>query len=73
MASIIKCESSDNPNAVGDNGTSFGLSQIHLTAHTDITKQEALDPEFAINYLAYNLSIGKASMWTCARLLGYVE
>lgn len=45
--------------------TSFGLVQIHLPAHPDITKQQAYDPVFAIDYLAHQLSIGKGSQWTC--------
>jgi soluble lytic murein transglycosylase-like protein len=69
MEAIIRCESSFNPNAVGDFGQSFGLVQIFLPAHPSITKDQALDPTFAVDFLARNLAAGKGSMWTCFRLL----
>lgn len=54
---------------VGDREQSFGLVQIHLPAHSNVTKEDATDPEFAIEFLAKNLKAGKASMWTCAKQL----
>lgn len=66
---IITCESEWNPNAVGDHGTSFGLVQIHLPAHPEITKEQALDPAFSINYLKRELAAGHASQWSCYRLV----
>jgi len=53
---IIARESEFKTSAVGDNGNSFGLVQIYLPAHPDITKAQALDPLFAINWAARNLS-----------------
>ncbi|MCL4512643.1 MAG: transglycosylase SLT domain-containing protein [Candidatus Eremiobacteraeota bacterium] len=35
-------ESGFNPSAVGDNGTSFGLGQVHTPAHPDYNVQQAL-------------------------------
>lgn len=85
MAAIISCESGWNPNiqsnhvytvtnappgyTAGQREMSFGLSQIHLPVHPHITKAQALDPEFALDFLARNLAAGRASMWTCARQL----
>lgn len=69
LVSVLKCESSLKPNAVGDSGTSFGIAQIRLIAHPEITKAEALDPAFAINYLAEQISLGRGYMWTCYRLI----
>lgn len=69
MRSIINCESSYNPSAVGDNGTSFGLSQIHLPAHPDITKEQAFNEDFAIEFMANALSKGQGKMWTCWQML----
>lgn len=82
MSAIIACESGWNPNIqskhvyteknvpkgyrVGDREQSFGLVQIHAPAHPNITKEQALDPEFAIEFLAKNLKAGKHRMWTCA-------
>ena len=62
---VLNCESQMNPGAIGDNGTSFGIAQIHLPAHPDITKQEALDPNFAIPWTALQFSLGRQKMWSC--------
>jgi len=75
MRKVIDCESqyqniqSRIPKASGPNGRedSWGIVQIHLPDHPNITKAQALDKEFAINFLAKNLSTGKGRMWTCWR------
>lgn len=41
---------------------SYGLVMIHLPDHPYITYEQAIDPDFAIDYLAKN--IGKVK-WTC--------
>jgi hypothetical protein len=69
MASVIHCESSGNPKAIGDGGKSYGIVQIYLPAHPDITKEQALDPEWAIDWMARQFSYGNARLWTCWRLL----
>lgn len=69
MKRIIECESSFNPDAVGDNGTSFGLAQIHLPAHPDITKEQATNPDFAIEFMAKALAKGQGQMWTCYNMM----
>lgn len=69
MRSVIKCESTYNPKAVGDGGTSFGLVQINLPSHPTITKEQAFDEDFAIDFLASNLAKGKGKMWTCYRIV----
>jgi len=43
---------------------SWGLAQIHLTSHPHITKEQAIDPEFAIDYLAKHLTKG-TDKWSC--------
>lgn len=84
MRAIIACESSWNPTIqsnhhyqadhpawgvkAGDRELSFGLVQIHLPAHPDITKEQALDPAFALEYLAKKIAAGEAAKWTCYRL-----
>jgi len=44
---IAGAESGGRPDAVGDGGTSFGLWQIHVTAHPDVSRECALDPPCA--------------------------
>lgn len=65
----LKCESGFNPVAIGDKGTSFGVAQIHLPAHPDITRDEALNPFFAIDWTAQQFKAGKQGMWSCYRFL----
>ncbi len=61
---FIKCESNFNPKALNSNGEfSVGLSQINLDAHTNITREQAEDPTFAISFMAENFSKGKYNMW----------
>lgn len=67
---IIYCESGSNRYALNDTPGreySVGLVQINLLAHTNITKEQAQDPEFAIAFLTERIASGEASrMWyTC--------
>lgn len=58
-------ESSWNPEAVGDGGDSRGVVQIHRPSHPDITDEQALDPYWAIEWMAKEFSEGRAWQWTC--------
>lgn len=69
VLSVIKCESSWNPKAVGDGGYSHGLVQIHSPSHPEISHEQATDPRFAIDYLVSELEKGNGRQWTCYRLL----
>lgn len=70
LIDTLYCESDFNPDAVGDNDTSFGVAQIHLPAHPEITKAEALDPLWAINWAAAQFAAGREHEWTCYNELG---
>lgn len=79
MRSIMSCENRDrdtnlqsyHPDPTGPNGRedSWGLVQIHLPSWPDITREQATDPEFAIDFLAKKLSENKGYLWTCYRTL----
>ena len=49
-------ESRFNPNAIGDNGASHGLYQIHLGYHPEITQEQARDIRFSINWTLNRLT-----------------
>ncbi len=51
----------------GEQEKSFGLAAIHLPDHPEVSKEQAVDASFAIDFLAKNLKVGKGSMWTCYR------
>lgn len=53
----------------GTREQSFGLVQIHLPAHPNVSKEEAIDPEFAIRFIVENFAAGRQRMWTCWRQL----
>jgi hypothetical protein len=64
--SISKSESHLNPNAVGDHGTSFGMWQIHLPAHQDISKEQAENIIFSTEWSMSQLKEGNCQIWsTC--------
>lgn len=54
---IALAESGGNPGAIGDQGTSYGLWQIHLPAHPGVSVGQATDPASAAK-LAYSISSG---------------
>ena len=68
MHKVIKCESNYDRYALGDNGKSRGLVQIHSDYH-DVSDEDAYDPEYAIEFLAKKLKEGKGHLWTCYRKL----
>jgi soluble lytic murein transglycosylase-like protein len=65
---VAKCESGFKAGAVGDKGTSFGVYQIHLPAHPTVTKEQALDPHWAIEWSMPRLK-STPRIWSCYRLL----
>lgn len=59
---------------IGDRERSFGLVMLHIPACNTwegecITYEQAINPEFSINYLARELSIGNGWKWTCFNYL----
>ena len=74
MKNIMNCE---NPEQIptlqsrftkkGKREQSYGLVQINLPAHKDITYAQAIDPEFSISFLAEQLSKGNGKIWSCYR------
>jgi len=71
MVEIILCESNFDAdvqsriiNQEGERERSYGLVQINTDYH-DVTREQAIDPEFAIEFLAEKLSKGKGYLWSC--------
>lgn len=52
----------------GTREQSFGLVQIHLPDNP-ITYAQAVNPSFAVEFLAKNLAAGKGNMWSCYRAI----
>lgn len=73
MLAVAMCESSLNPEAIGDSGNSRGIFQIHKKYHPDISDNQAFDPDFSAEWTADQFSKGKQHLWTCSRTLGIVN
>ncbi len=84
MISIINCENKDwdinlqsrlkyKPGnhwgfPAGTQEKSFGLVQIHLPDNK-VTLKQATNPDFSLDFMASNISKGRATMWTCYKKL----
>lgn len=73
---VINCEDTtwqvDKQSDYYKNGKreeSYGLAQINLPSHPNISYNEAINPSFAIDYLTSELAAGHGNMWTCYRKL----
>lgn len=75
----LQCESqgfqniqSKVPNANGPGGyeNSWGVAQIDLDYHPEVTRQEALNVEFSIRWAARAFAAGQAHLWACWAITG---
>ena len=77
MTKVIDCENttwdekrqSDIINKNGVREDSWGLSQIHLPSHPHISKEQAQDAEFSIEFMAKEFANGKQTKWSCYKKL----
>ncbi len=71
---IALAESGGNPNAIGDNGTSYGLWQIHWSAHPEFDKARLFDPQYNAN-AAHDIYSrrGGFSDWTTYKTGAYAQ
>jgi hypothetical protein len=72
ISTVLDCESTMGKYVEGDIGsstatTSWGIAQINLPNHPDITKAQALNDAFAIDFLAKSIAAGRGYWWTCYR------
>lgn len=77
LRNTLWCESqykvgqSEYPDVNGPNGRedSWGVAQIHLPDHPDVSREQAQDIPFAVDWAAKEFAAGRATQWTCYRLL----
>src|ERR1035437_421372 len=76
MWTVMKCENKELDPTLqsriitnGKRELSFGLVQIHLPSHPNITKAQATDPDFSIDFLAKQIKAGHIGIWSCAHIL----
>jgi hypothetical protein len=68
LVRLADCESTLNPFALGDNGNSRGLFQIHKGYHPAVSDQCAYDVECATIWAMYMINNGKQGLWTCDKI-----
>ncbi len=73
LSNLWHSESGGDPDAVGDHGCSFGLSQQNLCANPGITKEQALDPETALELAAADVAAGHEERYTVCACVKYAR
>lgn len=65
---IVEHESQFQPGRIGDignrNGASYGLWQIEVKQHGDITVDEALNPATATQWALQKIASGSVAIWS---------
>ncbi len=51
----------------GGRELSFGLVQIHLPDHPEVTLEQATDAQFSVDFLIQALKEGRGNQWTSYR------
>lgn len=81
MKKIVACETGHKYNdpAIQSNvivdgvrEESYGYAQIHLPSWTTkeiVTYEQAIDPDFAMNFLAEKMSQGLSRLWSCYKIV----
>ncbi len=63
----LKCESHFQWDAVSKTDD-YGVAQINAKAHPDITRAQALNPYWSIDWAAQAFANGQQRMWVCWRI-----
>lgn len=53
----------------GERERSYGLAQIHLPDHPEVSYEQAINAEFAIEFMAKNIADGQVGMWSCYKIV----
>lgn len=74
MMKTLWCESrfSNVQSNIVDNGireNSWGIAQINLRWNPEVSQEQALTPEFAIEWMAREFKANHQSKWTCYRTI----
>ena len=71
IQSNIRYNFSDSKRGIvkGEREKSFGLAQIHLPDHPEVTYEQATNADFAIQFMAREISEGHANIWSCYKLV----
>lgn len=65
---VAKCESNLDPKALGDNGKSRGIWQIHAPSWPEVSDEMAFNPVLSTQWAMPKLK-ETPEIWTCYRML----
>lgn len=72
LTRVIGCESNWVATSTGDNGTSFGLAQLHYPSRDwGISTSTAFDEKTSIDIMVSAWKRGEQNRWSCYKILGY--
>lgn len=67
LVATLRCEAHFKAKAIGDGGDSYGLAQINLPSHPEVTPKQALNGYWAIDFTIQAFLGGDAHLWSCWR------
>lgn len=79
LKNLANSESTWNPKSRGDFNAkkgsycSYGLTQINICAHPEVTKEQALDPEWNLEWAAEVIESGKGYIYTSGNCYSLVS
>lgn len=75
---IVECENPDldpllqshvkDPKGPNGREDSWGMCQINLKYNPEVTKEQAQNVDFCLDWMAERFSKGKATLWSCYRM-----
>lgn len=69
LIKLAICESSLNPEAIGDNGMSRGLYQIHKGYHPQVKDSQAKNIRWSTIWTMEKINEGKQNLWSCDKIV----
>jgi len=66
---LYKFSSSKRGIVKGTQEQSYGLAQIHLPDHPEVTYEQATDADFALEFMANELSKENGEIWSCYKII----
>jgi hypothetical protein len=69
LVRLSYCESRHDPLAIGDQGNSRGLFQIHKKYHPEVSTLQAFNIEYATKWTINMINAGKQGQWSCNKII----
>lgn len=73
LSNLAYSESRMDATAEGDHGCSYGLTQINICVHPEVTREQALDADFNLEWAASRIEEGNAYIYTSCNCYSLVR